>query len=84
MLYPSIQDLTHGQVNRYALVIATAKSARHITEKMLEEAEYAEKHRELEFLPKSAFADYEVRKPVSIAVKKLASGEYKITPPPET
>lgn len=84
MLYPSIQDLTHGQVNRYALVIATAKCARHITEKMLEETEYAEKHRELEFLPKSAFADYEVRNPVSVAVSKLASGEYRITPPSET
>lgn len=79
MLYPSIQQLTHGEVNRYCLVIATAKCARHVTDKMLEEREYAEKHRDLEFLPRESFAEYEVRKPVSIAVKKLASGEYSIS-----
>ena len=37
LLYPSIQQITKGQVNRYCLVIATAKCARHITDKMLEE-----------------------------------------------
>lgn len=78
MLYPSIQQITHGQVNRYCLVIATAKCARHITDKMLEEREYAEKHKDLEFLPRSAFADFDVRKPVSIAVHKLAGGDYSI------
>ena len=78
MLYPSIQQLTHGEVNRYCLVIATAKCARHVTEKMLEEREYAEKHRDLDFLPRESFAEFEVRKPVSIAVQKLANGEYSI------
>ena len=34
MLYPSIQDLTNDNVNRYMLVIATAKSARYITENL--------------------------------------------------
>lgn len=79
MLYPSIQQITKGQVNRYCLVIAAAKCARHITDKMLEEREYAEKHKDLEFLPRESFADFEVRKPVSIAVKKLANGDYSIS-----
>ena len=79
MLYPYIQQITKGQVNRYCLVIATAKCARHITEKMLEEREYAEKHKDLEFLPRESFADFEVRKPVSIAVQKLAHGDYSIS-----
>ena len=79
MLYPSIQEITKGQVNRYCLVIATAKCARHITDKMLEEREYAEKHKDLEFRPRESFADFEVRKPVSIAVKKLAYGDYSIS-----
>lgn len=82
MLYPSIQQLTHGEVNRYRLVIAAAKCARHVTDKMLEEREYAEKHKDLEFLPRESFADFEVRKPVSIAVKKLANGDYSIVAAP--
>lgn len=83
MLYPSIQDLTTGNANRYRIVIATAKCARHITDKMLEEREYAEKHKDLEFLPRETFADFEVRKPVSIAVQKLAAGDYSIAETPE-
>lgn len=79
MLYPSIQQITKGQFNRYCLVIATAKCARHITDKMLEEREYAEKHKDLEFLPRGSFADFDVRKPVSIAVQKLADGDYSIS-----
>ncbi len=79
MLYPSIQQLTHGEVNRYRLVIATAKCARHVTDKMNEEREYAEKHKDLDYLPKESFVNYEVRKPVSIAVQKIADGDYKIS-----
>lgn len=79
MLYPSTQQLTHGEVNRYRLVIATAKCARYVTDKMIEEREYAEKHKDQEFLtPHESFANYEVRKPVSIAVHKIADGEYKV------
>ena len=83
MLYPSIQEITKGRVNRYCLVIAAAKCARHITDKMFEEREYAEKHKDLEFLPRETFADFEVRKPVSIAVQKLAAGDYSIAETPE-
>ena len=78
MLYPSIQQLTNDEINRYRLVIATAKCARHVTTKMNDEREFAEKHKDLDRLPKESFADYEVRKPVSIAVQKLASGEYTV------
>ena len=48
MLYPTVQDLTNENVNRYMLVIATAKCARHLIdkandehEKMLEDMEKA-------------------------------------------
>ena len=37
MLYPTVQDLTNDKVNRYKLVIATAKCARHIIDKANEE-----------------------------------------------
>ncbi len=78
MLYPSIQQLTNGKTNRYRLVIATAKCARYVTDKMIEEREYAEKHKDQDFPAHESFAEYEVRKPVSIAVHKIANGEYKM------
>jgi len=78
MLYPSIQQLTGGEFNRYRLVIAAAKCARHVTDKMIEEREYAEKHKDMEYLPKESFAEFEVRKPVSIALHKLANGDYSV------
>ena len=32
MIYPTIKEITKENYNRYTLVIATAKSARHITD----------------------------------------------------
>ena len=37
MLYPSIQKLTNDKVNRYMLVMAAAKCARHITQEIVDE-----------------------------------------------
>lgn len=79
MLYPSVQQLTHnGEINRYRLVIATAKCARHINEEMEEERVNAEKNKDTEYTPHEDFSTYPVQKPVSIAVQKLADGEYHI------
>lgn len=79
MLYPSVQQLTHdGEINRYRLVIATAKCARHINNKMTSDREKAEKAKDMEYTPSEDFSTYPVKKSVSIAVAKLAEGEYKI------
>ncbi|MBO4366584.1 MAG: DNA-directed RNA polymerase subunit omega [Clostridia bacterium] len=79
MLYPSVQQLTHnGEINRYRLVIATAKCARHINEEMEEERLNAEKHKDQDYAPRADFSTYPVQKPVSIAVQKLAEGDYHI------
>ncbi|MBQ3934685.1 MAG: DNA-directed RNA polymerase subunit omega [Clostridia bacterium] len=79
MLYPSVQQLTHnGEINRYRLVIATAKCARHINDEMEQEHINAEKHKDMEYAPRVDFSAYPVQKPVSIAVAKLADGEYHI------
>ena len=40
MLYPTIQELTEGKINRYELVIATAKGARKVIEKDIARDEY--------------------------------------------
>ena len=45
MLKPTVQEMTNSKVNRYKLVIATAKCARHIVDKANEEREFEEKHR---------------------------------------
>ena len=42
MIVPSIQDLTKDRFNRYTLVIATAKSARMITDEYMKQREIAE------------------------------------------
>ena len=43
MLYPTINQLTGGQFNRYELVIATAKCARMVTDEYVRQRETAEK-----------------------------------------
>lgn len=83
MLYPTVQDLTNDKVNRYMLVIATAKCARHLIDKAnseheLEESRKTENDR---YGSKEAKTDYEIllsEKPVSVAVQKLYDGEYTI------
>ena len=44
MINPSIEQLTKGQFNRYALVIATAKCARIVTDEYVKQREEAEKN----------------------------------------
>ena len=43
MLYPTINDLTKGQFNRYELSLATAKCARIVTDEYVKQREDAEK-----------------------------------------
>lgn len=82
MLYPTVSQLTNEKVNRYKLVIATAKGARHIIDKANEEREREEKHRlEVDRYGKEPRNEDDPllnEKPVSIAVKKIYDGEYKI------
>ena len=82
MLYPTVQDLTNDKVNRYSLVIATAKCARHIIDKaneakVLEDIQKTENDR----FSKDSKTENDIlltEKPVSIAVQKLFEGEYSI------
>ncbi len=81
MLYPTVQDLTNDKVNRYKLVIATAKCARHIIDKNNEEMAMEDQSRtENDRFSKNAKGENILlsEKPVSIAVQKLYDGEYKI------
>lgn len=82
MLYPTVQELTNDNVNRYKLVIATAKCARHITDKANAERELEERRRiDTDRYGKEPRYDADAinaEKPVSVAVKRLYDGEYHI------
>ena len=83
MLYPTVADLTNDKINRYMLVIAAAKCARHLIDKANEEHEFEESHKSENdrFSKDTVKTDYEIlltEKPVSVAVAKLYDGEYSI------
>lgn len=71
MLYPSIQDLTNDEVNRYMLVIAAAKSARYVTYKANQDMQGREGE-------KTVSIEESSKKSVSIAVDKLHGGQFTI------
>ncbi len=79
MLRPTVAELTNDKVNRYSLVIATAKCARHVTELNYNRAEEAKQRAESVSMPIHDYgATLNEEKAVSVAVNKLATGEYKI------
>ena len=79
---PSVEAMTNDELNRYELVIATAKCARIITDEYVEQRAYAEKLIERKETDKliSALIDKELRddKAVKTAVARLHRGDYKI------
>ncbi|HPE95274.1 MAG TPA: DNA-directed RNA polymerase subunit omega [Bacillota bacterium] len=78
MLYPSVQDLTNDKVNRYMLVMATSKCARHITQMEID-AHNAELEKAEIRDPKNDIAPTDIKeKAVSLAVERIYDGRYKI------
>lgn len=79
---PSVEEMTTDELNRYELVIATAKCARIITDEYVEQRAYAEKliERKETDKPISALIDKELRddKAVKTAVARLHRGDYNI------
>ena len=87
MIYPTIQQLTNGEFNRYELVIGVAKCARIVTDEyvaMRAEAQKRIDSRETD-KPLSALipAEYKDQKAVKIAIAKLESGRFKMLHPEE-
>lgn len=82
MIYPTINDLSKGEYNRYEIALATAKCARMITNEYAhqrEEAESAAASKETD-KPVNALIDKEVRdeKAVKIAIGRIYAGKYHI------
>lgn len=81
MVKPSIDQLTNNEFNRYVLVIATAKSARHITDSqnLAKISEQNADKAKLEIEKAGAKEEYPDEKPVKLAINKLYCGDFKIT-----
>lgn len=85
MIYPSVTELTKdGEINRYELVIATAKCARKITDEYVAQRELAEKAVANKETDKTVSAlltkEFRDDKAVRTAINRLQSGEYEIFP----
>ena len=83
MLYPTIQDLTKDEYNRYELALATAKCARIITNEYVKQREAAEKaatgNKESDRnLINMINKEYRDEKAVKNAITRINNGEYKM------
>ena len=87
MIYPTVDQLTNGEFNRYELVVGVAKCARIVTDEYIEMRTKAQKmidNHETE-KPLAALIDpeYKDQKAVKIAIAKLESGRFKMRHPGE-
>ena len=83
MIYPTINELTKDEFNRYELTLATAKCARIITDEYVKQREEAERstngNKEAERnILNMIDKEYRDEKAVKFAITRIHSGEYKI------
>ena len=90
MLYPTINELTKGEFNRYELALGTAKCARIITDEYVKQSEAAEKAAAAgskdseKSAPVVVNKEYRDEKAVKNAINKIHSGEYVLVRKEET
>lgn len=88
MIKPSVEELTQGKYNRFTLVLATAKSARMVTDEYIAQREKAEQMllRKETDKPLSALIPKEYRddKAVKTAIRRLHEGDYVISNAPNS
>ena len=82
MIEPTIAALTKGEINRYELVIAIAKSARLVTDEYVAQRERADRmiaNRETDKPLASLIArEYRDEKAVKTAINRFHEGTYRI------
>ncbi len=87
MIYPTIEQLTKGEFNRYELVVGVAKCARKVTDEYVTMRADAQRMIDNHETDKSLSAlidpEYKDKKAVKIAISKLESGKYKMVHPEE-
>ncbi len=91
MIHPSIAELTNdNKINRYTLVVATAKCARIITDEYVKQREYAEKFSvNKDSDKKSSISgmikrEYRDEKAVKTAIAGLNNGDFRLVRPDGT
>ncbi len=85
MIYPTIDQLTKGEFNRYELVVGVAKCARIVTDEYIDMRNKAQRMIENHETEKSLSAlidpEYKDKKAVKIAIAKLEEGRFKLARP---
>ncbi len=85
MIHPTIDELAHGELNRYEVVLGVAKCARIVTDEYVEMRAKAQKMIENHVTEKSLSAlidpEYKDQKAVKIAIAKLESGRFSLHKP---
>ena len=85
MIYPTIDQLTKGQFNRYELVVGVAKCARIVTDEYIEMKTRAQKmidnHETEKTLAALIDPEYKDKKAVKIAIAKLEEGRFQLARP---
>ena len=82
MIFPTVDQLTKGEFNRYELVVGVAKCARIVTDEYIDMRAKAQRmieNHETE-KPLAALIDpeYKDQKAVKIAIAKIERGEFKL------
>ena len=87
MIYPTIDQLSGGEFNRYELVVGVAKGARIVTEKYVEMRAEAqrmiENHETDKPLASLIDPEYKDQKAVKIAISRFVDGKFKMVRPTE-
>ena len=82
MMYPTIEQLTKGEFNRYELVVGVAKGARIVTDRYVEMRAKAQKMIENHETDKPLAAliepEYKDQKAVKLAIAKLDKGDFRM------
>ena len=85
MIYPTIEQLSKGEFNRYELVVGVAKCARIVTDEYVEMRAKAqrmiENHETDKPLASLIDPEYKDQKAVKIAVNKLMDGRFIMVRP---
>ena len=87
MIYPTIEQLTGNEFNRYELVVGVAKCARIVTNEYVEMKARAQKMVENHETDKSVAAlidpEYKDKKAVKLAIAQLEEGRFRLRRPEE-
>ena len=82
MIYPTIEQLSKGEFNRYELVVGVAKCARIVTDEYVEMRAKAQKmienHETEKPLASLIDPEYKDQKAVKIAIAKIENGEFTL------